>query len=244
MVCSQPFSGALEVWTDTGTYEPRALYLSCGDSSSTGLATGSVDLVLTDPPFFDNVHYSELADFFYAWQQLTPRGFINGNTSTRVKGEVQDTDSERFAVKLRGVFLECNRVLKQEGLLVFTYHHSRDEGWTALAEAVLGAGFFVVNAHPLKSEMSVATPKSQTKEPIQLDIAIVCRKTSLSLDKPERADVLSAAQEKLSRLESIGLKLSRNDERIVLFGQLLTTIRSVAEIGKITEAVEKALEPC
>ena len=146
-----------------------------------------MDLVLTDPPFFDNVHYSELADFFYAWQQLTPRGFINGNTSTRVKDEVQDTDSGRFAVKLRAVFLECNRVLKQEGLLVFTYHHSRDEGWTALAEAVLGAGFFVVNAHPLKSEMSVATPKAQTKEPIQLDIAIVCRKVSHRLGGQTRA---------------------------------------------------------
>ena len=243
VVCSHPFSGALKGWTDTGTYEPRALYLSCGDSSSTGLATGSVDLVLTDPPFFDNVHYSELADFFYAWQQLTPRGFINSNTSTRAKGEVQDTDSERFAVKLRAVFIECNRVLKQEGLLVFTYHHSRDEGWTALAEAVLGAGFIIVNAHPLKSEMSVAIPKAQTKEPIQLDIAIVCRKASPRLlDKPEQVQALLAAREKLSRLESVGFDLSRNDERAVLFGQLLTTIRSVAEIGEITERVEKALE--
>ena len=242
VVCSRPFSGTLKVWTKAGTYEPRGLYLSCGDSSFTGLAAGSVDLVLTDPPFFDNVHYSELADFFYAWQQLTPRGFINGNTSTRAKGEVQDTDPSRFAVKLRAVFLECNRVLKQEGLLVFTYHHSRDEGWTALAEAVLGAGFIVVNAHPLKSEMSVATPKAQAKEPIQLDIAIVCRKVSPKLlNKPERVKALSAAQEKLSRLERAGFKLSRNDERVVLFGQILTTIRSVAEICEITEAVEKAL---
>ena len=240
VICSQPFSGTLKVWPDASTYEPRALYLSCGDSSSTGLAAGSVDLVLTDPPFFDNVHYSELADFFYAWQQLAPRGFINGNTSTRVKGEVQDTDPAQFAVKLRAVFLECNRVLKQEGLLVFTYHHSRDEGWTALAEAVLGAGFIVVNAQPLKSEMSVATPKAQTKEPIQLDIAIVCRKASPKLlDKPTRVKALLAAREKLSRLESVGFKLSRNDERIVFFGQLLTTIHSVAEIGEITEAVER-----
>ena len=224
------------------TYEPRALYLSCGDSSSTGLAAGSVDLVLTDPPFFDNVHYSELADFFYAWQQLTPRGFINGSSSTRAQGEVQDTDPARFAVKLRAVFLERYRVLKPEGLLVFTYHHSRDEGWAALAEAVLGAGFIVVNAHPLKSEMSVATPKAQTKEPIQLDIAIVCRKASPRLpDKPEQIKALLAAQEKLSRLESVGFKLSRNDERAVLFGQLLTTIGSVAEIGEITEAVENTL---
>ena len=49
----------------------RAVAISCGDSSTTGLPDGSVDLVVTDPPFFDNVHYSELADFFFAWQQLS-----------------------------------------------------------------------------------------------------------------------------------------------------------------------------
>ena len=80
----------------------------------------------------------------------------------------------------RGVFRECHRILKDDGLLVFTYHHSRDEGWTALAEAVLGAGFTVVNSQPVKAEMSVATPKSQAKEPIQLDIIIVCRKETVA----------------------------------------------------------------
>ena len=99
----------------------------------------------------------------------------------------------------------------------------------------------MVNAHPIKSETSVATPKAKATEPTQMDIAIVWRKASLSLNKPKRTDVLSAAQGKLSRLKSIGLKLSRNDERIVLFGQLLTTIRSVAEIGEITGAAENTL---
>lgn len=47
-----------------------ATYLSCGSSADTDLRDKSVDLVVTDPPFFDNVHYSELADFFYVWQQL------------------------------------------------------------------------------------------------------------------------------------------------------------------------------
>jgi putative DNA methylase len=69
-----------------------------------------------------------------------------------------------------------HRVLRDDGLLVFTYHHSRAEGWTSLAEAVLGAEFALVNAHPLKAEMSVAAPKSQAKEPIQLDVVLVCRK--------------------------------------------------------------------
>ena len=51
------------------------VYLSCGDSGCTDIESGTVDAVITDPPFFDNVHYSELADFFHVWQRhiLGPR---------------------------------------------------------------------------------------------------------------------------------------------------------------------------
>lgn len=241
VVCSPKFSGSLKQWVEDGSYQRRGIYLSCGDSSTTGLATESVDLVLTDPPFFDNVHYSELADFFFAWQQLAPRGFINGAASTRARGEVQDTDARRFAEKLRTVFLECRRVLKDEGLLVFSYHHSRDEGWSALAEAILGAGFTVVNAQPLKSEMSVAAPKARAKEPIQLDIAIVCRKAeAIRSDPPSRKSAIAAAESKIDRLEDRGFKLSRNDRKAVLFGQLLTTLRSSAELDEVAQEVEQA----
>lgn len=241
VVCSPEFNGALRQWKKSGSYTSRAIYLSCGNSATTGLAACTIDLVLTDPPFFDNVHYSELADFFYAWQQLEPRGFIKDMASTRAEGEVQDTDAERFAEKLTAVFTECHRVLKDEGLLVFTYHHSREEGWTAVAEAVLGAGFTIVNAHPLKAEMSVATPKAQAKEPIQLDIAIVCRKASTaSREKYTRETAVAAALEKLSRLEEAGFTLSRNDQKTVLFGQLLTTLHSATDLRDVSGAVERA----
>jgi len=89
----------------------RAIHLSCGSSSSTGLAAASVDLVVTDPPFFDNVHYSELADFFFAWQQLGPSPFVGKRSTTRHAEEVQDTSAEQFAAKLRAVFAESCRVL-------------------------------------------------------------------------------------------------------------------------------------
>jgi adenine-specific DNA methylase len=45
----------------------NSVYLSVGDSSKTDLPSESVDFIITDPPFFDNVHYSQLADFFYVW---------------------------------------------------------------------------------------------------------------------------------------------------------------------------------
>ena len=96
--------------------------------------------------------------------------------TTRCLEEVQDTKTELFAEKLKKVFLECKRVMRDQGLLVFSYHHSKESGWTAVAEAVLGAGFSIVQSQPVKSEMSVATPKSQARHPIDLDVLIVCRK--------------------------------------------------------------------
>ncbi|HEX5444046.1 MAG TPA: DNA methyltransferase, partial [Pirellulales bacterium] len=167
--------GASLAASPNGKLIDRGIYLSCGTSSDTGLADGSIDLVVTDPPFFDNVHYSELADFFYAWQQLDGAP-ADAPASTRSAHEVQDTRAEHFAAKLTAVFRECHRILRDDGLLVFTYHHSRDDGWQALAEAILGAGFTVINSQPVKSEMAVATPKSAAKEPIAFDIILVCRK--------------------------------------------------------------------
>ena len=74
--------------------------------------------------------------------------------------------------------------------------------------------------------MSVAIPKSQTKDPIQLDIIIVCHKNTISkkpsLNNMEKLVHSSIA--KIQRLEQIGLKLSHNDCRMILFGQLLTIL--------------------
>jgi putative DNA methylase len=234
-ICSPPFTGRVEEqWPGDGPLTKRAIYLSCGDSAATGLPTRSIDLVVTDPPFFDNVHYSELADFFHAWQQLTPDAKAGDGRTTRSPSEVQDTDADQFAAKLRKVFHECHRLLKDDGLLIFSYHHSRDEGWKALAEAVLGSGFTVVNAQPVKAEMSVATPKSQAKEPIQLDIIIVCRKDGVTeWRRPSIAQAVESAKAKLRRLLSAGFELSRNDRKIVLLGQLLTTLESPADMEHI-----------
>jgi adenine-specific DNA methylase len=206
------------------------------------LAAGSVDLIVTDPPFFDNVHYSELADFFFAWQQLAQSPFRAQRKTTRHPDEVQDTNSEQFAAKLRAVFAECHRVLRDEGLLVFTYHHSRPDGWTSLADAVVGAGFSFINCHPVKSEMSVAAPKSQAKEPIQLDIILVCQKQSA--DKRIRCDAHSAPERaisqgtgKLDRLRHSGLELSVNDRRVVFISQYLVE----ACAGRSAEQLAAAL---
>jgi putative DNA methylase len=240
---AQPFSGHVETrWPRSEPLVSREIYLSCGSSDETNLPDQSVDLIVTDPPFFDNVHYSELADFFHAWQILYPRGLVGKQTTTRHAREVQDASPKMFAEKLFKVYSECHRVLKCGGLLVFTYHHSRPEGWTSLASAIIDAGFSVVKAHPVKAEMSVAAPKFQAKEPIQLDIIFVCRKKDEDSRTPlDPKDILALAyketRQKLARLAKLGLSLSQNDCRIVAISQFLSLLGPVGSVDIVIDAI-------
>ena len=209
------------------------LYVSCGDSADTDLPDGCVDVVITDPPFFDNVHYSQLADFFYVWQKL-----ITGNSpshqaeTTRSVAEVQNSDARTFTQRLTLVFQESARVLKDSGLLVFTYHHSRWEGWRSVLEAIRTSGFHITACHPVKSEMSVAAPKRQAKDPINFDIIMVCRKNPVGTDR--RSDLsnltlslaFARAEEQIARLQSAGWEMSRNDIGIVVMAQAVREISS------------------
>lgn len=225
---SEAIGAAIAESYDSFAYGQR-VYLSCGDSGTTDLPDGSVDAVLTDPPFFDNVHYSQLADFFHVWQRhiLGAYGYREPDT-TRSDREVQNADEGGFTDRLAAVLREAHRVLKDDGLLVFTYHHSRSEGWRCVLQALMEAGFGISAVHPIKAEMSVAMPKLQAKEPIDLDIILVCRKRARMKMHRWNGDlwgmVAPPAQAHAERLRKAERRLSRNDVRIIVMAQLLRQI--------------------
>ena len=240
--------------TNTESYEqfrenPR-LYVSCGDSAVTDLPDNSIDLVVTDPPFFDNVHYSQLADFFYAWQRLiledSPSHRMN---TTRSASEVQNSDAEAFTERLTLVLREINRVLKDDSLFVFTYHHSRWEGWRSVLNAVAAAGFRIDLCHPVKAEMSVATPKHQAKDPINFDIIMVCRKgpsqpfTSDEGSSLTLSHALERAEAQVARLHKAGWQLSRNDIGVVVMSQVVAEISRHPETHKTEQVFEETKAP-
>jgi adenine-specific DNA methylase len=225
--------------------EGSRIYLSCGDSGSTDLPEGSIDAVVTDPPFFDNVHYSQLADFFYVWQRhiLGSDGYRERST-TRSDREVQNVDEGGFTDRLAAVWREAHRVLKEDGLLVFTYHHSRPQGWRCVLQALMEAGFAISAVHPIKSEMSVAIPKLQAKEPIDLDTILVCRKRSRMNTQRWNGDlwgtVAPAAQAQCERLRASGRRLSRNDVRIIVMAQLLRQVSRSPTIESALNLLDSA----
>jgi putative DNA methylase len=231
--------------SDYGSFKKSldAVYLSQGDSSCTDIPDHSVDLIVTDPPFFDNVHSSQLADFFYYWlNQLLNIGL---SSTTRSTAEVQDTDASLFTSKLTCVFSECRRVLKDDGLFTFTYHHARHDGWTAVHRAIRQSGFACVQAVPVKAEMAVSMVLQQASSPIHLDLVLVCRKAhGMSLAKSD-FDPLpiavnrSAAQ--ASALADANIKLSLSDAKVILMGQLLCETHKM-QCHDAEEAFLKKLE--
>ncbi|MCI5148477.1 MAG: hypothetical protein D3916_03615 [Candidatus Electrothrix sp. MAN1_4] len=220
---NQPIAANFAKDFDSFSNRKIQAFITVGNSSCTDLPDGSVDLVITDPPFFDNVHYSELADFFYYW--LNQMLDLSPKNTTRSSVEVQDTNSELFTKKLTSVFAECRRVLHDKGLFVFTYHHSRHEGWVAVHQAIRHAGFTCVQAYPVKAEMSVSMPLQQAKSPIHLDLILVCRKDSHSdshySDNCNIDSVLEVSKQQVVELKSSGIKVSMGDAKVIMMGRFL-----------------------
>lgn len=229
-----------------GTYTSQkenhgSVYISQGDSSSTDIPDSVIDLIVSDPPFFDNVHYSQLADFFYYW--LNQLLNISPVSSTRSKAEVQDTDASLFTSKLTSVFAECQRILRDDGLFIFTYHHSRHEGWTAVHKAIRHAGFVCIRSFPIKAEMSVSMPLQQANSPINLDLILVCRKAITEAESHLVVDPISHAIEEAARqaseLSSNGIQVSLADVKVILMGQLLCETHKLQCLYEEEQFLEK-----
>lgn len=132
------------------------------------LPAASVDLVVVDPPYFDNVMYGELSDFFYVWLKrsvgdLYPDWFqtelvdktaeVVANPAVFSGGREARSRAERdYLVKMRQVFRECRRVVKPSGAMVVMFTHRRVEAWNALALALLETGWAITTSWPIHTE--------------------------------------------------------------------------------------------
>ncbi len=119
------------------------------------LDDNSVDLVVTDPPYLDNIAYSELSDFFVPWlaevDVLTSRKTTAlSDTLAARRRDVADATS--FADGLTQVFVEARRVLRDNGRLIFTFQHHSAGAWHAIAAAARAAGFETITVMPMKGD--------------------------------------------------------------------------------------------
>ncbi|QPS85632.1 hypothetical protein I6G46_15675 [Serratia plymuthica] len=243
-IASKPIQPAIVNDWDEFKKTPNSMMVLNGNSSNLNIPSNSIDAVITDPPYFDFVHYSELSDFFFAWLApvLNKRYSWFKKENSYDKGEVQQKDPELFAKQLASVFKESHRVLKKDGTLTFSFHHSKPEGWAAIYEAITNAGFTIVAVHPVHAESRSASPKTIAKSPISLDAILVCKKSISHVEESPSSE--HTDMNKISKsLEDSGMKLSLGD-LFVIGASIVLMSESLRKISyeKIKEKLDKVYQ--
>ncbi|MBM3326970.1 MAG: hypothetical protein FJY65_08335 [Calditrichaeota bacterium] len=121
-------------------------WLVNNSSDDIPLEAGSVDVVITDPPFGGNVQYLELSDFYLVWlRKLVDWGGLTEKSKeaiqTRHQGFEGAKDLNHYENMLTAIFRECHRVLKENSWMVMTFHNTDIYVWMALHRAAHKAGF-------------------------------------------------------------------------------------------------------
>ncbi len=142
-------------------------FLRQASSTTLYLADGSVDFVVTDPPYYDSVEYGDLSAFFRVWlRQLVGNGtdgkidwdyevphFVGDKTTS---GPPSETFCYYVELMTR-IFAECHRVLRKDhARLVFTFHHWKADSWAALTIALRRSGFVLKNRYVVHAENPIS----------------------------------------------------------------------------------------
>lgn len=193
-----PFSESTGDWLTALGYIEKPLehctqienYGIISQSSATNLQfqENYFDAIFTDPPYYDNVPYSYLSDFFYVWLKRTIGAIYPDLVSTPLTPKTQEIVAYSYGIdgfeggkrffeeNLKHAFQEIYRILKPNGVSVIVYAHKSTEGWETVINALLDSSLVITGAWPLNTEMQNRMRASESAA-LTSSIYIVARKT-------------------------------------------------------------------
>lgn len=193
------------------------------------LADGSITAIVVDPPYADNVQYSELADFFYVWLKRTqghrrPEWFSTYlcdhdqeavvNISRHRDDESRTKDAKKKANEFyQNLMMECfresRRILRDDGVLTVMFTHKKQEAWEALFDSLIKAGFLITATWPVKTESEHSLHQAR-KNAAQSTVLLVARKRPAGagtgyFDGNMKKEIGEKARDSAKRIEEEGL---------------------------------------
>jgi adenine-specific DNA methylase len=176
----------------TDTSLPTAITITNESADSLARPDGSIDCIVMDPPYYDNVQYAELSDFFYVWLKRTA-GLLYPEMLAKFPG-LTDKDQEAIANPFRfkdqkgakelacrdyedrmaRIFERCRQVLKPTGVMTVMFTHKSSAAWDALATGIVRAGFVITASWPVNTE-AAGSLHIKEKSAAKSTIFLVCR---------------------------------------------------------------------
>jgi adenine-specific DNA methylase len=193
-----------------------------------------------DPPYYDNVQYGELSDYFYVWQKRTLSDLYPGLFTRRLVNKTDEAvanparDGSSAAAKatyermMREIFNECRRVLKDDGLMTLMFTHKSQDAWEVLTRSLMEAGWTITASFPVESEAAESIHQKGTASAAS-SIFLACRKRTTEQPFPAvwtglggqgvQHRIRAAVQQGL--IEFKPLNLMPVDEMVACYGRAL-----------------------
>ena len=178
------------------------------------------DLVITDPPYYDAIPYSDLMDFFHVWLRRTLHGIsreIEENFTEplspkwnhgQADGELIDDASRFEGEKARSkknyesgmarAFAACHASLADDGRMVIVFAHKKPDAWETLVTAMIRAGFVVVASWPIQTEMGTRM-RAFSSAALASSVWLVCRKRDSSAKAGWDTQVIAEMESNISQ---------------------------------------------
>ena len=196
---------------------PPPITITCkpGDSLD-HLGDASIDVVVMDPPYYDNVMYAELSDFFYVWlkrtaghvfpelfrRQLTDKENEAVANPAKFRGEkgARALAGQDYRERMAAIFAECRRVLKPDGIMTLMFTHKATGAWDALTKGLIESGFVITASWPINTEAE-GSLHIKDKAAANSTIFLVCRpRADGSSDSAGPGEPSDAGQKDADRL--------------------------------------------
>ena len=170
-------------------------------STSAAMVSGEYDVIMTDPPYYDAIPYSDCMDFFHVWIRRQTHGLSpvidssfqnplgpkwNHDTgdgeliddASRFDGD-KDLSRKNYEDGMARAFQACHASMRADGRLVVVFANKQPDAWETLVAALIRAGFVVDGSWPIQTEMGTRH-RARDSAALSSSVWIVCKKRSNS----------------------------------------------------------------
>ncbi|MBC8461263.1 MAG: DUF1156 domain-containing protein [Deltaproteobacteria bacterium] len=168
----------------------KSVNITIGDAAkppSKYIPNAGFDVIITDPPYYGNVQYAEISDFFYVWFKRTLKDVypeaLNSldtpKTDEAVANKVRHGGSKLkdqfYESKMKEIFIAMNESLNSDGAFILWFAHKAGNAWSSTIHALLESGFNITALWGVRAEMERSLHISG-KASLRTNIIMVCRK--------------------------------------------------------------------